>query len=133
MFLLKYLPSWLFYMLFFVSILGLAITNAKAVLQKYRVVFILSMFFSVFMLGVLSNNNYWLEKVKDLELQVAKLETQSQKVNTQVVTKLVTQQKVITEKGQDIVKYIDREVVKYDNTCTIPKEALESINKAATK
>ena len=39
--------------------------------------------------------------------------------------------KVIKEKSDNNIKYIDREVVKYDNTCVLPKEFIKAHNEAA--
>jgi len=38
---------------------------------------------------------------------------------------------VIRERGKDIVKYVDREVVKHDVNCVIPKEFVTIHNQAA--
>ena len=61
------------------------------------------------------------------------LEAKSAKTNTEIVTKVITKQQVIKEKGEEVIKYIDREIVKYDNTCKLPKELLEAHNKSAAK
>jgi hypothetical protein len=51
--------------------------------------------------------------------------------------KVVTKTQVIKTRGEDIVKYVDREVVKYDTKfapgeeCEIPKEFIKAINDAA--
>jgi hypothetical protein len=47
------------------------------------------------------------------------------------VEKVVTKTLVVRERGDDIVRYVDREVVKYDSKCEIPKEAVSAVNKAA--
>jgi hypothetical protein len=41
------------------------------------------------------------------------------------------QTQVIREKGNEIIKYIDREVVKYDQMCEVPKEVINILNEAA--
>jgi hypothetical protein len=49
----------------------------------------------------------------------------------------VTKTQVVKDRGAEIIKYIDREIVKYDTKflpggeCKIPKEFIESHNKAA--
>ena len=53
------------------------------------------------------------------------------------VEKIVKQTEYITTRGKDIVKYVDREVVKYDTKfasggqCEIPKEFIKALNDAA--
>ena len=71
------------------------------------------------------------ERVKELELQISKLELKSQEVTTQIVTKVLTKKQIIREKGDEIIKYVDREIVKYDDSCKIPSEVVEALNKAA--
>ena len=75
----------------------------------------------------------WRQKSQALEKKVLELEAKANSTNTDVVTKVIIKQQVIKEKGQDVIKYIDREVVKYDNTCILPPELLEAHNRAAKK
>ena len=54
-----------------------------------------------------------------------------------VIEKVVTKTKVVKEKGQEVTKYVDREIVKYDvkfapgGECEIPKEFIKAHNEAA--
>lgn len=136
MWLLQFFPSWLFSLLFFLGIVGYLITKTIKVLpgrQAVQVVAVAITVFGIYMSGVKLADDSWRIKARDLELKVSELETKSAKLNTEVVTKVINKRQVITEKGQDVIKYIDREVIKYDNTCTLPKELLEALNKAASK
>jgi hypothetical protein len=79
----------------------------------------------------------WRERVAELELKVAEAEKQSAQVNTEIVTKIVTKTKVIKERGDDIVRYLDREVVKnqevirFVENCPIPDIIVNTHNAAA--
>ena len=79
----------------------------------------------------------WRERVRELEAQVAAAESKSAEANTKIVTKVVTKTQVIRTRGEDIVKYVDREIVKYDEKfakggeCEIPKEFIKAHNDAA--
>ena len=79
----------------------------------------------------------WRERVRELEAQVAAAEAKSAEANTKIVTKVVTRTQVIRTRGEDIVKYVDREIVKYDEKfakggeCEIPKEFIKAHNDAA--
>ena len=79
----------------------------------------------------------WRERVAAVEAKVAAAEAQSKEVNTKIVTKVVTKTQVIRTRGADIVKYVDREVVKYDTKfapggeCEIPREFIKALNDAA--
>jgi hypothetical protein len=91
------------------------------------------MFASVFMIGVISNNNYWLGKIAELEKRVAELDAQKATVNTKIVTKIVTKEKIVKEAAEAQIQYVDREVIKYNDQCKIPPEVITIHNKAATQ
>ena len=89
------------------------------------------------MSGAIYDNDAWQSRVKEMEDKVAVAETQSKEENIKIVEKVVTKTQVIRTRGEDIVKYIDREVVKYDTKfapggeCEIPKEFIKALNDAA--
>jgi hypothetical protein len=70
--------------------------------------------------------------VAELKAKLAEAEVKAAKVNTQIATEYVIQEKVIKEKGEDVIQYVDREIVKYDNSCKIPKQVVDAHNLAAT-
>lgn len=73
----------------------------------------------------------WRSKVADLEKQLEVAKEESKKVNTVIETKVVTQTKLVKEKGQEIIKYVDRPVIQeYDKKCPIPKEVIDIHNEA---
>ena len=97
---------------------------------------------ALLVLGVYWRGGYaveqeWRERVAELELKVAEAEKQSAQVNTEIVTKIVTKTKVIKERGNDIVRYLDREVVKnqevikFVENCPIPEVIVNTHNAAA--
>ena len=79
----------------------------------------------------------WRERVALVEARVAAAEAQSKEENTKIVTKVVTQTQVIRTRGEDIIKYVDREIVRYDEKfapggqCEIPREFIKAHNDAA--
>lgn len=89
------------------------------------------------MVGGLANEEVWQSRVAEMEAKVAAAEAQSSEENIKIVTKIKYKKKIIHEKGDEIIKYIDREIVKYDvkfapgGMCEIPKEFLDALNKAA--
>jgi hypothetical protein len=134
MWILKFLPNWLFYAALFASIAAFLVVKFVKVLPQAQLIqagSIVLAFFSVYMIGAISNNDAWLARVKELEVKVAQAEAQSAQVNTDIVQKTLVKTQIVRERGQDIVKYVDREVVKYDTTCVIPKEFVLIHNRAA--
>jgi hypothetical protein len=85
------------------------------------------------MSGAMHNDAQWLARVKELEEKIAIVEQKSEVVNTEIVTKIIVKTQYIKQKGEDIIKYVDKEIIKYDNSCVIPKEFVDTINKAAEK
>ena len=91
----------------------------------------------VYFYGGYSTEMIWRERVAEMEAKVAAAEAQSKEENTKIVTKVVTKTQVIRTRGETITKYIDREIVKYDEKfapggqCEIPKEFIKAHNSAA--
>jgi 4-hydroxyphenylpyruvate dioxygenase-like putative hemolysin len=79
----------------------------------------------------------WRERVAEVEAKLAVAEKRSAEVNTEIVTRVVTQTKLIKERGDDIVKYVDREVVRdqevirFVENCPIPEIIINTHNAAA--
>jgi hypothetical protein len=84
-----------------------------------------------YLMGGVSNEQTWRARVAEVEQRMAKAEAQAAKENVRIIEKVVVKTEQVRERGQDIVKYIDREVVKYDAQCKIPKEFVDAINRAA--
>lgn len=122
-----------FYIILFAGLIGIIVS--KFIPAYYRsaitAVSILFFCFGLFMSGAIHNNAEWEARVKELEVKLAQAEVQSQKANTEIVEKIVYKDKIIKQRGIDIVKVIERDVVKYDSQCVIPKEFIDVHNKAA--
>jgi len=97
---------------------------------------------ALLVLGVYWRGGYaveqeWRERVAEVEARVAAAEVASKEENTKIVTKVVTKTQIIKTRGETITKYIDREIVKYDEKfapggqCEIPREFIKAINDAA--
>jgi hypothetical protein len=119
------------------AILGSMFLKMVPLVNKYyipmRIVGFVVFTFGIYFEGGLANEEQWIAKVKEMEAKVAAAEAEGKKETIKIQQKVVVQQKVIREKGEDIVRYIDREIVKYDNSCIIPKEVIDTHNKAAKK
>lgn len=132
LFLLNIIPGWLLSALFFLGIV-LALASKFFPVNIRIPIFwaaIVTIFLTTYLSGAKYVNDSWQLKVKELELKVSELEIKSEKINTEVITKVITKEKEIRGKTQEIIKYVDKEVVKYDNSCVIPQEVLEAHNKA---
>ena len=116
------------------TITGLVLSMIPA-LKKYSLIItpisIIILLFGVYQEGKLANDKEWQAKVVKLEGQLKEAEDKSNKTNTKIVTKLVTQQQVIKEKGDTVIEYVEREVAKHDKECSIPDSAIIAHNTAA--
>jgi len=85
----------------------------------------------VYFRGGLAVEQVWRERVAEREAKIVVAEAASREVNVKIQTRVVKKTEYITRRGQDIVEYVDREVVKYDNTCVIPDPFVQAHNRAA--
>lgn len=140
MWILEWLPNWIFYVILLMGLVGFLITYLLKfipipALYMYRtpiqLVSVIFMVIGVYMSGSIANNEAWEAKVKEVQAKLAEAEAQSAKETIKIVEKVVVQEKIIRQRGQDIVTYVDREVVKYDNKCEIPPPFVDALNKAA--
>ena len=144
MWLLNLLPEWIFYAILAIGTIGLLLlkfTPFIPVLYRTAITPVLFLFvvFGIFMSGSIYASKDWLARVKEMQDKVAIVEVQSKEENVKIVEKVVKKTEYITRRGQDIIQYVDREIVKYDTKflpggeCEIPKEFIKSMNDAAEK
>jgi hypothetical protein len=142
MFILQYLPDSL--ILWFCNgllVAGVALTvtaffiKTLPFINQYRipaqVLGIALLIVGVYLRGGLAVEQTWRERVAELEAQIVVAQAASKDANTKIETRVVKKTEYITRRGQDIVEYVDREVVKYDNTCVIPDPFIQAHNRAA--
>jgi len=85
----------------------------------------------IYFRGAYDSEMSWRTKVAVAEKKVEMLQVEAAKVNVKIVDRVVTKTQLIKEKSKDIIQFVDREVVKYDNVCVIPKEVVQAHNQAA--
>jgi len=138
------MPDWIFHAILLAGSLGLIasfILNFIPTFKLYhlplQVISVLLIALGIWFEGAMSNQAEWEAKVKDLEVKVAEAQAQSQEENIKIVTKTVKQIQVIREQGQNIITYVDkevvkdREVVKFVENCPIPEIIISTHNAAA--
>lgn len=139
MWVLKWLPFWIFYVIFFAGLVGFLATYLirfipiPAIYMYKTPIQIVSMIliaFGVYMSGAISNEEAWLARVAELEVKVAQAEAKSAQENTKIVEKIIFKDKIVKEKGDTIIKYVDKEITKYDSQCKIPQEFIKALNDA---
>jgi hypothetical protein len=146
MWILKWLPDWIFYIILLVGVAGLISTYLIRFIpipQVYmyktpiQLVSIAIIVFGTFMSGAIHDNNAWLDRVHEMEAKVAQAEQESKDANVKLDEATRNKKEKIVEKRVVVKQYIDREIVKYDTKfapggqCEIPKDFIQVLNKAA--
>jgi len=140
----NFLPDWIFHAILLAGVLGLLasfVLGFIPAISTYRLPIqvgaILLVIFGVWFEGAMSNQAEWEARVKDLQVKVAEAEAKSQETNVQIVTKTVKQLELVRTRGEDIIRYVDREVVKdqevikFVENCPIPEIIVSTHNAAA--
>jgi hypothetical protein len=137
MWILKWLPDWIFYAALVVGVIGLISTYLVKFLAKFippiyvyktpiQLISIALIILGVFMSGAIYNNDQWEARVKELEEKVKVAEEQSKEVNKEVEIRVVERTKVVKEKGKTQIEYINR-LVKGD-TVEVIKEVTKDMS-----
>lgn len=138
MFLLDLLPNWVFYIFIVVGVIGFIATFFMQFMpwvSTYRtqilVASIISLTVGVWFDGGITNQTRWEVKVITLEKKLAEASVKSAESNTKLVEKVVDQIAEVKKNNNSNILYIDREIVKYNGTCIIPREVINVVNSAA--
>lgn len=156
MFILSILPEWAIHLTLFVGVIGIILGFLLAFIpfvNKYKlpiqVISILILCIGVYLQGGLADYKEWERKVKEVEAKVAIAEAESARLNVDLQVALAEKDKILQEKGNTIVKYIDRyrdrtilkevpgpervrieKVIEYVENCPIPPELVDIHNNA---
>lgn len=103
----------------------------------FKIAGVLLLVLGVYFRGGYAIEMQWRERVAEVEAKLRVAEQKSAEANEKIITKTVTKTEYITRRGQDIIQYVDREIVKYDTkfapggVCEIPREFITAHNRAA--
>ena len=124
MWLLNFLPNYIFHILSLIGLIGLIVTLLPLpILYKssIQIISIAILTFAIYMEGAISNQAKWQAKVAALQVEIAKKETISANITTEVITKYVDRVKIVKEKGNVIIKEIPTYITKTDDAkCVVP-------------
>ena len=140
MWLLQFLPDWIYYGILAIGLVGLAVTYLLKFIPipaifiyrtPIQLASVAMIAFGVYMAGAIANEQLWKDRVAQLEKEYAESQVKSEKVTTEVVTKYITKREIIKQRGEDQIRYIDREITKYNEICKLPKDVISVHNEAA--
>lgn len=138
MWILNFLPHWIFYFLVIAGVTGLvasAVLKFIPLVSTYRlpiqVISSIALLVGVYFQGAIATQKEWEAKVKDLEAKLAVAEARSSQVNEIVKVEYRDKIKVVKD-VQIVVQEKIKEVTKIlDQACTVPPEAVDILNSAA--
>ena len=144
MWLMNFLPDWIFHAVLLAGVLGLLaslVLKFIPVVSTYKLPIqaaaILLIVVGVWFEGAMSNQAAWEARVAEMQVKVAEAEAKSQETNVQIITKTVKKLELVRTRGDDIINYVDREVVKdrevikFVENCPIPQIIVNTHNAAA--
>ena len=135
-----FIPTFFIYLLLSVGITLYVFSEVATVsLAKYipssfltssaiKVVSIGIMSLSLFLLGVSYSSQAFKEEIDKRNAEIVKINDEAKNISQQVVIKYVTRDKIIKEKGNEIIKYVN---TKNDADCNLHNSTIELLNSAA--
>jgi hypothetical protein len=104
-----------------------------AIAGYYRLIQIISIVIlcaGIYVKGGYSTEKMWRDRVQEMEEKLKIAEAKSEEVNDVIKEKIVYKNTIIKQKGDEIIKYIDREVIKKEEVCPIPVDIIKLHNEA---
>ena len=139
MWLLQWLPDWVFHLILLVGLLGLGasfllkffpgVAPYKVLIQ---VVASLMIVLGVYMEGAISNQAWWELRVAEAEKRVAEAEKKAAEANGKIEYVIVEKTKVVEVVDKKTQQQIRELATKMDNSCVITPEVNAIHNQAAT-
>ena len=115
LYLLSFLPDWFWGLVLTVGILATLaawvlrmIPFVKTYSLPLNVAGVLITLSGVYYQGVIANEEKWMQRIDELEEAVKEAESKAKETNTVIQKEIVYQDRVIKEKGQKQIQYIDR-------------------------
>lgn len=135
MFLLSFLPDWFFYALIGIGLVAILFARFIPVFYRSLVQICAAVLIGIglFMSGAVHNETEWKLKIAKLEKDIEEANAKSAVENVKIVEKVVVKKEYYKTKGQDIIQYVDREIVKYNDRCEIPQAFIEAHDEATKK
>jgi uncharacterized membrane protein len=140
MWILSYLPTWIFYAILVLGILGVIasyVLSMVPLVNQYKiplqVVSIVVIAFGVFIIGGVENELSWQAKVKELEAQVAVATAKSSETNTIVQQKVITKIQFVKQQVEVVKKEIEIQKEYINADCKVNPIVIDLYNKAVAE
>ena len=140
MWLLKFVPDWIFYAVLSIGLAGLTasfVLKFVPMVRQYQLpiqaISGILIVFGVYIAGAISNEAAWQARVTELQLKIARAEVQSVEANSEIKNKLAQKEKEIAIAQQALRGRIQQNATQMDAVCKIPQSAVDILNDAARK
>lgn len=155
------IPNWFWTVILWAGVLAITVSyilGKLPLVSQYKIPLriggVVATLIGVYFYGVIANEAKWQAKVEELQRQVKEAEAEGEHANEKLGAALEENKKLARAKGKEIVKYIDKwrtkeilkevpvegpervrveEVIKYIESCPVPKEMLDIHNKGTEK
>ena len=137
MWILKWLPDFVFHLIFIAGLLGL---GASFVLKfipfvvQYRVPIQVAasimIAIGLYMEGAISDNTAWVDRVHQMEKKVAEAEARSADANTKLVTELAKNREKIASNQAAVKQAIQQNIQAINRQCKLTDVSVEMYNQA---
>jgi len=138
--LLNWLPDWIFYLILVVGILGIvasyvlrAIPFVSTHAMGIQVAGIILTVLGVWYSGGIAKDREYRERIAELKLQVAQAEKAAAEANAKIEYVYVDRVKVVEKIKYEVLSSIRESSSELDANCVISPKAVEILNKAAGK
>jgi cytochrome c biogenesis protein CcdA len=137
MWILKWLPDFVFHLIFLAGLLRLGasfVLKFVPFVTQYRVVIQVAasimIALGLYMEGAISDNTAWVERVHALEKKVAEAEAKSADANTKLVTELAKNREKIAANQQAVKQAIQQNIQAINRQCKLTDISVEMYNQA---
>jgi cytochrome c biogenesis protein CcdA len=137
MWILKWLPDFVFHLIFLAGLVGLGasfVLKFVPFVTQYRVVIQVAasimIALGLYMEGAISDNTAWVERVHALEKKVAEAEAKSADANTKLVTELAKNREKIAANQQAVKQAIQQNIQAINRQCKLTDISVEMYNQA---
>lgn len=134
MFILKFIPIWICSLMILSGAIGYYASQLAPTLiykKLFKIIACMLLLLGIYLSGMKYADNWWLAEAEKFKQQISIAEAKSETVNTVIQDRVVVKKEIVQQRGKDIISYIDREIIKYDPKCEIPKEFVDAHNKGA--
>ena len=137
MWILKFLPDFVFHLIFIAGLLGLGasfVLKFVPFVTQYRVPIQVAasilIAIGLYMEGAISDNTAWVDRVHQMEKKVAEAQAQSADANTRLVTEIARNREKIATNQQAVKQAIQQNIQAINRQCKLTDVSVEMYNQA---